>query len=503
LLARRNFDIVHRIRYKFFDHRESDPVRKVIQLLTGLSNEQMEIQHNKKEIFVLRVYALLILLYAAFDILTAILPKFQIVTIKWNIDLLRYFFDVTGIALYTTPINIIVGYGLLRRRFWARVGAIAVMLTFPVQILTQFLWWGAHSLKDIVLVVQFLFVILTLLYLLRRPIKALFDEARTFRFISWHGLLALLIILVSFSWILFSLYWKVHAAWKFGYPFFIDRPEVMTLQKTERPEGLEKYRKVELLNVSLLMPKEFSIGRLNRIERKNQKWTVSLQNQGVNTKGFILLRNAFPYDELLDETIGKMVRSSSQFYLEKYILTNNWNPGLAVIRPLINPKGAPFETKEIHRDGLRGFLKEWQTGDALFREFSIYPEEGPQRIGGTMMSVGGYLNQNDILTILSSIEFLAPEDSSRSGIHYDNGLKFYKRRDALQAQVEFANAYMLAPENPDTLFMFAKSLLLNDVKDYDHVKNLLDRVLKLKPDHKDAQRLLKEIGPKLPREPRK
>jgi len=137
-----------------------------------------------------------------------------------------------------------------------------------VHILTQFLWWGAHSLKDYVFVVQFLFIILTLLFLSRRPVKALFDETRTFRFISWHGLLAVLIILISFSWIILSLYWKVHAAWKFGHPFFMDRPQVMTLGKTERSEGLEKYRKIELLNVSLLLPKDFSIGRLHRIERK-------------------------------------------------------------------------------------------------------------------------------------------------------------------------------------------------------------------------------------------
>src|SRR4030042_3951801 len=209
----------------------------------------METTSNKKAIFVLRVYSILILIYAAFDIVTAILPKFQIVTIKWNVDLINSFFTFTGIFLYTTPINMIVGYGLLRRRFWARYGAIAVMLTFPVHILTQFLWWGAHSLQDVAFVVQFLFVILTLLTLSRRPVKSLFDETRTFRFISWHGLLAVLIILISFSWIIFSLYWKVHAAWKFGHPFFIDRPQVVTLEKTERPEVSEKYRKIELLHV--------------------------------------------------------------------------------------------------------------------------------------------------------------------------------------------------------------------------------------------------------------
>jgi tetratricopeptide (TPR) repeat protein len=463
----------------------------------------METANNKKAIFVLRIYSILILLYAVFDLLIVILPKFQMITIKWNMDLLNYFFAFTGIALYTTPTNIIVGYGLVRRRFWARYGAIAVMLTFPVHILTQFLWWGAESLKDDVIVVQFLFVILTLLAFSRKPVKALFGETRSFRFISWHGLLAIMIILISFSWIIFSLYWKVHAAWKFGYPFFIDRPQVITLGKTEGSEVLVRYRKVRLLNASLLIPKEFSIGRLNRIERKNQKWAVSLQNQGVNTKGFIVLRNDFPYDEGLDETFGKMLGSRSKFSLEKYILTNNWNPSLVVIRSLISPKGGRFETKEIHGNNLSGFLKEWQTADVYFREFSLYAREGPQSIGGTIMSVRGYLDEKDILTLLSSIEFLKPEDASQSENHYKYGLKFYKQGDVLQTQVEFANAYFLSPENPDTIFMFAKSLLLKDPKNYDHVRELLDKVLKIKPDHKDAQKLLKEIGPKLPREPKK
>jgi len=454
----------------------------------------METTSNKKAIFVLRIYSILILIYAVFDILTVILPKFQINTIKWNIDLINYFFTVTGIALYTTPINIVVGYGLLRRRFWARYGAIAVMLTYPVHILTSFLWWGAQSLNDYVIVVQFLFVILTLLCLSRKPLKAVFGETHSFRFISWHGLLAVLIILSSFSWIIFSLYWKVHAAWKFGYPFFLDRPRVITLEKPKSSETLVKYQKVKLLNVSLLIPKEFSVRRLTRIEREHQKWVVSLQNQGVHTKAFINFGNNSTYDDLFkDETFWKMLGSGSKFNLEKYIFTNNWNPRLVVIRSLIKPKGEAFEIKEIHRNDFRGFLKEWQKGDAFFREFSVYHREDTQFIGGTIMSVKGYLDENDILTILSSIEFLKPEDSSPSENHYENGLKFYKQGDVLQAQVEFANAYFLSPENPDTIFMFAKSLLIKEPKNDDYVKELLNKVLKLRPDHKGAQKLLKEI----------
>ena len=164
----------------------------------------METTTSKKEMIVLHIYSVLILIYAVFDILTVILPRFQIFTIKWNTDLISYFFAFTGIGLYSTPLNIFVGYGLLRRRFWARYGAIASMLTFPVQILTQFLWWGAQSLKDYTIVAQFLFVILTLLFFSRRPVKALFGQTSSFRFISGHGLLAVLIILLSFSWIFFA-----------------------------------------------------------------------------------------------------------------------------------------------------------------------------------------------------------------------------------------------------------------------------------------------------------
>lgn len=463
----------------------------------------MEATNSKKEIFVLRIYSVLILIYAVFDILTVILPRFQIFGMKWKTDLISYFFAFTGIGLYSTPINIIVGYGLLRRRFWARYGVIAAMLTFPVQILTQFLWWGAQSLKDYAIVVQFLFVILTLLFFSKRPVKALFGETRPFRLISWPGLFAVLIILISFSWIFFALYWKVHAAWKFGYPFFLKRPQVVTLEKPKSFEVLEKYRKVELLNVSLLMPKEFGIRRLTRIEGKNQKWVVSLQNQGANTKAFIKFGNDFIYDDLfVDETFWRMLGSGSKFNLEKYVLTNNWNPRLVVIRSLITPKGETFDIKEIHKNDLKGFLKGWQKGEASLKEFSVYNKEDTRCISGTITSIKGYLEENDVFTILSSIEFLKPEDSSKSENHYQNGLTFYKKGDVLQTQVEFANAYFLSPENPDYIFMFAKSLLLKDPKNYDYVKNLLNSVLKLKPGHKDAQKLLKEVESKLPKAPK-
>src|SRR4030042_870662 len=102
----------------------------------------MEATNNKKEFFVLRIYSILILLYAAFDIITEILPKILRVSIIQKTTLINHCFTFTGISLYITPINIIVGYGLLRRRFWARYGVIAVMLTIFPYTFGQYLYLG-------------------------------------------------------------------------------------------------------------------------------------------------------------------------------------------------------------------------------------------------------------------------------------------------------------------------------------------------------------------------
>ncbi len=112
------------------------------------------------------------------------------------------------------------------------------------------------------------------------------------------------------------------------------------------------------------------------------------------------------------------------------------------------------------------------------------------------------LDENDIVTILSSIELLESEDPDQANRHYEKGLMFYQSGDALQAQTEFANAYYLSPKNPDYTFMLAKSLCLKkqEFLDYTNIKDLLNNVLKIKPDHKEARKLLKEIEPRLPKE---
>ena len=461
----------------------------------------MEATNNKKEMIILRIYSILILIYSVFDVNTGILPKFFAFTIKPNTAFVNYFFTLTGIALYTTPINIIVGYGLLRRRFWARYGVIATMLTFPVILFTQYLYLGIFSLFQYGIYIQFFFVVLTLLFFTWKRVKVLFGEFSPFKLISWHGLLVFIIILFSFYSIFFSIFIKI----KYNLPLslYVAKPRVIILKKSNLSETPDKFLKVNILNTSLLIPQEFVIRNLHKTPGKDREWRVVFQNKGKEIRGIINLTNELPYGD--EEKFRKLVGYRSKFDLEKYMLTNNWNPSVAFIRSRQQKSkiGDLIDFTEIHMDGYRGFWERRQTDILFSGGFSLYEREGEQFICGGYLLLKKYFDENNISTILPSIEFIKPEDPGRSETHYGNGLKHYSRRDILQAQIEFANAHILSHENPDCIVMFAKSLLLTETENYNYVKDLLNQVLKLKPEHKDAKKLLKQIESKLPKKVKK
>jgi hypothetical protein len=461
----------------------------------------MEIQKDKKEKIILWIYSILILIYAVFDIVVNILPKILTIPKIPNTTLINHFFILTGISLYLTPINMIVGYGLLRRRFWARYAGMAAMLTFLVVIFTQYLYLGIFSLFRYGIYIQFLFVVLTLLFLTWKRVRMLFGEHRPLKLKSWYAPFVIIIILLSFYSIFFSIFMKI----KFNLPFSVDKPRVTILKKAILPEAPEKYLKVEIFNVSLLIPKEFIIRQLFKTEGKDYEWRVVFQNKGKEIRGIINLTNELPYGN--EEEFRKRLGHVSKFDLEKYILTNNWNPGVAFIRSHYQKKhiGDLIDSKEIHMDGYRGFWERRQTDILFSGGFSLYKRREDQFIGGGYLLLKKYFDESSILTVLSSIEFLKPEDPRQANKHYERGLVFYQSGDILQAQVEFANAYYLSPGNPDYTFMLARSLYLRNQEflDYTHIKDLLNNVLKIRPDYKEARRLLKEIGPRLPKEAKK
>lgn len=453
----------------------------------------MEVTNKKKEIIVLRIYSILILIYGVFDILTVILPKFQIIAIRLNIDFLSYFFRYTGIALYTTPINIIVGYGLLRRRFWVRYGVIAVMLTYPILLLTQYLWWGGQSLQVSAVTIQVSFVALTILYFSRKTAKTLLGGVHRFRLRSWYGLLVIVIIIGSSLQLMIPLYFKIWFSLKYDAPLLKVKPQILVLGKPNVLGISGKYEKVKLLDAGLLIPKGFTLRGIRRDQEKPYEWQVALQDTASEKRGRISLDNHSLFDEVNFEEVRKKARLTTKFDLEKFALTNNWNPIFSTLNMIMRPMGEGFKIREIKKHGLRGFLRSWQRNEGLYWEFSLHDATDTRFIGGSIQFKKGYLDENDVLTILSSIEFLKPDEPGLAVIHYGKGLEFYNRRDIHQALIEFANTYYLSPDDPEYIFALARTLYIKEQGGNKHIEELLTTLLNIKPDHKGAQQLLREI----------
>jgi tetratricopeptide (TPR) repeat protein len=441
------------------------------------------------------LYGGLILVYAVFDMvnldtLGKAVPWSQSIT-----HLINRFFVLTAIALYIAPVNLIIAYGLFRRRFWVRYGVIAVMLTFPIRLLGQILWWGTQGLHLHVdaLSIQLFFVILTLLYFSTRSVKALLGEAHPFKLKSWYGLLIVIIIISASYWMILSILPKIIIVWKSDLPFWTRKPSVIRLEKPKNPRILERCRKIELLGISLLVPKEFGLTGLNREEKNSNKWLATLRDTGTDKTGYIgIYQNAFGFDFDDLKEFRKKIGPCTKFDFEKFMWTNNWNPIVSTMRSVATPS-REGNIKEIHSDDLKGFLIKWDKKEHFNIECSLYDRDDKQSMKGSIILKKGYWSENDLLAILSSIEFLKPQTPPQAKSLYEKGMDLCRQGNILEAQIEFANAYYLSPENPEYIYMVAKTFCERGTKNYKNIQELLDIVLKINPEHKDAQQLLKEI----------
>jgi len=451
---------------------------------------------DKKNRIALWVYSGFLLAHSVVVIFTELYSKPQGGAFQFVSLLIDLFFNSTGLFLYTTPIDLIIAYGLLRRKFWSRYGVIGVMLTYPILLLTQYLWWGGQSFQVSTLAIQVLFVALTLLYFSGRTIKTLLGETPKFRLRSWHGLLIIVIMILPSLQLMMPLYFKIWFSWKYSAPLFEAKPQILVLEKTNVLGISEKYQKVKLLDVDLLIPKGFSLRGIRRDTEKPDKWQVALQDTTPEKIGRISLDNHFLFDEVNFEEVRKKARLTTKFDFEKFALTNNWNPIFSTLNMIIRPRGEGFKIREIKKHDLRGFLRSWQRNEGLNWEFSLHDATDTRFIGGSIYFKKGYLNEKDVLTILSSIEFLKQNNSVLAADHSRKGVELCNRGEFHQALIELANAHYLSPENPEYIFTLAKTFYIKEQRNNKHIQELLSTVLKIKPDHKDAQQLLREIESK-------
>jgi hypothetical protein len=439
------------------------------------------------------VYGILLIIYGVLSFLFEYLSETNTDTIQTFFDLFQHITYITGFYLYITPIDFLIGYGLLRRRAWAFYGVMAVMLSFPFRITGQIMWWGAKSIEDKPTVISLLFAILILAYFSRTRIRTLVCGEFNFRLKSWPALLVSIVLIFGALPVIMPLAMKAYTVIKHDQPLFTVKPEIVYLDDQRELGQSEGFKKIILLDIETTIPNEFVIRRVSK-PNEDYDWNVDLQNINKNKKGFIFLSHSNFIEWMKEKVDFNRMGLSDDFLIEKFFHTNNWNPMLLIMREIVIPEhDGTLVQKEVHTGGLKGFLRTWRRNNSHYAEFHLYDNAGDGFIGGTFILDNDDYDESHAEAIISSINFISDEKSYNSEYYFKRGIEEYSSGNFIDAQFEFANAYFLSPDNPEYSYMLAKSLSMEGALDYDGIKDLITTALINNKDHEAAKALLKEI----------
>jgi len=406
------------------------------------------------EKWIVKFYACLLILYGLSN--TLYLSALFFFKDLGSPGLLSYFSQCetaalwTGINLFKTPANFIVGYGLLHRRPWGRYALLAGIVTLPLEILTERLWWGNFRLNNSALFLLFCVVGATLALFMRPATREMFATAKPFRIVGLAA--SALVVLLSFVPLLSS----VSVRWMYGSS--LKPPEMhQAIFKSPSlpPEGMTS---VHHLSASLPVFADSYIVNYDRIGFSRNPWRFLFKGTG----GVIEYANHSIYENALEPFPSF---KADGFELEKFFLTNRWNPVVQILRSISRPQGKKYDAYEAQTDAGKGFLIIYD--DRMIKDkrrivanYSLYEPHGPRCISGMIIVMPDSTADamSIIAPIFASIRFLEPEKTEAAPAHYHQGTGYMNKGEKLKGQVELANAFYLAPERKEFKEAFEATL---------------------------------------------
>lgn len=399
-------------------------------------------------------------------------------------------------GVISSLIYIICGIGLLKLKYWARYIIMVLIIIFPIASLNKALIFGNQNLNVIGLLLQIVIVFYILWFFMKGKVKKQFEVKKGVKFILKTRYAAISIIVLTLLTPAILLIFKVYTSLKYKEPFFVAKPQVIRLQKPEDETLLEKYRRIELFGTSFLIPNDFVIINFSKPSDNFSEWIIFIASPGDSKKRLISLSSKIIYETTPE--IYKIMGFKNAYNFEQAILTNNWSPIFITLRNITRLKGDVFKIEQINSSKLKGFIKSTydERQNRCIHEISFYSKDTLSSRGMMIMFNQKYLDRKDILNIISSFTLLEEKERD-SDKCYKEGLEFLNSNDFINAQFKFANAYYLSPENPEYGYMLARTLFKNGRKSFYSIKRILEDVLKLGPDYKDARELLKTVKLKL------
>jgi hypothetical protein len=339
---------------------------------------------------------------------------------------------VSGLSLVTFPMNLIIGYGLLRRREWARVGVIAAIISLPIALICEVLWWDYLRLNGLTATVLIGASLPILVFFLLPSVIGEFDESAAPTAKRLNRSVPIIVVILAFAPVIIS------EVLRLGYrqvpPVTISK---MTLDKGGTREGLKPVR---LLDASLMLPEQVGITSIFPFEGQKGKWSITFRNKGI----WMVLENTSLPEQVLDKL---PVLGGSGLNLEKFVNTNRWNPMVMLIRSIGRPYTEKYEMSEIEVSGKKGFFTLLGTTKNYFFEFSLYDPQKKRSLSGFIKFEDPEQGKRLMPAIMSSISFANPEAPEKASEYFRQAEILERSGNEVEAQYAYFSALYLAPDN--------------------------------------------------------
>lgn len=403
--------------------------------------------------------------------------------------LIPYFF----IHLLGVSYSIIMCIGIFRLKFWAWYLVIACGIIGILALPNKGFILGWQIYHPLELAIKIELITLILLFFIHPKIKEQFLISKNkFKLKSWYATLIGLFLINTLAIPGFVIGYKVFNFIKNKQPFLVTKPKLVTLDRINKSSWEDKFRKIEIFNLSLVVPKDF----VDMIFQKGLNEVFLIDT--LNNKGFILIEKV-PDVDVFTRPVYKALRFQNAYQFEEALYSNNWSLILLILRNVYYLSmygGAPqigrFETSTIKGFVGCGYRKDQ---DKWICYCSIY-DKFNNGIGGIIFNLEGQdFSQNKILDIISSIQI--PQKRSPEE-YYQEGIQLIEKGDFIGAQFAFFNAYYLRG-SAEVGYMLAKTILMREKQGFSLIgaKNILKEVLAVKPDYSEAKELLALVEEKL------
>jgi hypothetical protein len=427
-------------------------------------------------------YGIFVLLMSAFRLLKE--SYFDPVPgLEKQVGFLYHLYGMSCSYLFYPMIGLLVSYGLITRRRWARYGVIAAMLTMPVTLPLLLMVYGPLFTKGEILF-QALLAILIIVVFVRFPLRQ--DTGKKFRARSFAALLVLVIFALSVRPLFTPLYLK----YKSGEPLFIPKAKTIVIDPEKYQAEYATQRKIETPTVSYYVPDSYQIFSIGK---NDNSFSLSLLNH--NKDGLIILGKIGWGERYFKTREFERMGITNGLAYERFLYRNNFNPGAITLRALSGAKGGT-EFYEFSMGELNGSVRTFDNIRGIIQELSLYGKDGRLVLGGT---IGFYPDDREFgehltRSIISSVEVSPPVKNAAE--YYKSGLGSYKKSQMEDAQFAFAQAYFQTPNNPEYAYMLVKSLMTEKLHLYNSMKRILEGSLKANPGNGKLKNLLEEIEAK-------